>query len=89
MKVKTFYSVEYETDSKEELEQLAEILPPLLLLYNEISVIYRTGFDYDLVFSIDRSDMAISWMDFETYERGEIRFKKLTSGILRKAFANA
>lgn len=89
MEVKTFYSAEYETDSKEELEQLTEILPPLLPLYNEISVTYRTGFDTTLIFSIDRSDMTISWMDFETYERGEIRFKKLTPDILRKAFSNA
>ena len=89
MKVKTFYSASYETGSKEELEQLTQILPPLLAMYDEIHVVYRVGFDSDFVFTIDRSDMIISWMNFDSGENGEVEFDELTSEILREAFSNA
>ena len=89
MRVETRHTVTYEPESRSELEQLAEILPPLVHVYDEIEVVYHDGPSSDFIATIEKETMTVSWMNFDTLKKGEERFEKLTSGILELVLSNA
>lgn len=89
MRVETHYTVAYEPESRLELEQLAEILPPLFHVYDEIEVVYREGSSSDFIVTIEQDTMTVSWMNFDTLKKGEESFEELTSDILEEVFSNA
>ena len=89
MKVETYYSVCYEANSKDELNALTTVLGPLVPLYDEITVLYQERCESDFCASIEKRSRTVSWTNFDTMKRGEIRFEKLTSDILEEVFNNA